>query len=90
LWESLLGLSLKNGKLRFSPCLPASWEKLRFPTGYEETIYHIVIRQIAGETDRAFLTLDGLIMPDAEIPWLMTGWNMPLRLSYRKHSIKIN
>ncbi|RPH87833.1 MAG: cyclic beta 1-2 glucan synthetase, partial [Deltaproteobacteria bacterium] len=63
--ESLLGLSLKNGNLSFSPCLPAFWKEIKISYRYGETLYHIVIRQSAGET--AVMKLDGLIMPDAEL-----------------------
>jgi cellobiose phosphorylase len=63
--ESLLGLSLKNGKISFSPCLPHSWNEIKIHYRYGETLYHITIRQAAGTT--AVLTLDGLVMPAAEI-----------------------
>ena len=77
--ESLLGLSLKNGKLSFSPCLPASWKEIKISYRNGETLYHIVIRQSAGET--AVMKLDGLIMPDAE---------MLLVDDRREHTLDVN
>lgn len=65
--ESLMGLSLKNGKLSFAPCLPEDWNEIKIHYRYGETPYHVVIRQTAGKTDPIVMTLDGLIMPDAEI-----------------------
>ncbi|MEN6469667.1 MAG: glucoamylase family protein [Smithella sp.] len=65
--ESLMGLTLKNGKLSFAPCLPEDWNEIKIHYRYRETLYHIVIRQRAGETDPIVMTLDGLTMPDAEI-----------------------
>ena len=65
--ESLLGLSVKNGKLSFAPCLPEDWNEIKIHYRYRETLYHIVIRQTAGETDHIVMTLDGLTMADAEI-----------------------
>ncbi len=64
--ESLLGLTLKNGKLSFAPCLPASWSKITMRYRYGETLYHISIRQTTGEK-RTVATLDGLMMQDARI-----------------------
>jgi cellobiose phosphorylase len=65
--ESLMGLSLKNGKLSFAPCLPEAWNEIKIHYRYGETPYHIVIRQTAGKTDHIVMTLDGLIISDAEI-----------------------
>ncbi|PKN19166.1 MAG: cyclic beta 1-2 glucan synthetase [Deltaproteobacteria bacterium HGW-Deltaproteobacteria-6] len=65
--ESLMGLTLKNGRLSFAPCLPQSWEDVKIHYRYGETLYHIVIRQAAGEADHAVMTSDGLTIPGAEI-----------------------
>ena len=76
--ESLMGLTQQNGKLSFAPCLPASWNEIKIHYRYGETFYHIVIRQIKGAT--AKVTLDGFIMPAAE---------MPLVDDRREHSIEV-
>ncbi|MDD4357053.1 MAG: hypothetical protein PHN98_07350, partial [Smithellaceae bacterium] len=65
--ESLLGLSIQESRIRFSPCLPAEWKEIKIHYRYGETLYHIVMRQHDSETDRPGLTLDGLVVPDSEI-----------------------
>ena len=65
--ESLLGLSIKQGKLRFSPCLPADWKEFKMSYRHRETLYRIVIRQIAGEDGQTGMTLDGSTVQDKEI-----------------------
>ena len=57
--ESLLGLSLEAGKLRFTPCLPADWEGFKVHYRYRETVYHITIRQTSEDKDGAGVTVDG-------------------------------
>ena len=68
--ESLLGLSLQNGKLRFSPCLPADWKEFKMSYRYRDTSYKIVIRQAARGTDQTVVSLDGKIMEDSAITLL--------------------
>jgi len=63
--ESLLGLKLNNNKLRIAACLPVAWDKIKMHYLYGETLYHIEIRQTAGEM--AGMTLDGLVIEGAEI-----------------------
>jgi cellobiose phosphorylase len=62
--ESLLGLTLEKGCLRFAPCLPADWTAFTMSYRYRETTYDIVVRQTlaaAGEGIRAAgITVDGL------------------------------
>ena len=41
--ESLLGLRLEVDKLRFTPCLPASWPSVKIHYRYRETVYHIIL-----------------------------------------------
>jgi len=65
--ESLIGFTLKNGRISFSPCLPEHWQEVKMSYRHGETLYHIVIRQAAGEADHAVIKLDGSPMPDAEI-----------------------
>jgi cellobiose phosphorylase len=43
--ESLLGLSLEKGCLRFAPCLPAHWSGFTMRYRYRETFYDIEVRQ---------------------------------------------
>jgi cellobiose phosphorylase len=43
LLESLLGLRLDGGTLRFAPCLPADWPGCTIHYRYQETVYHIAV-----------------------------------------------
>src|SRR5690606_26340709 len=58
--ESLLGLHLEVDRLRFAPCLPASWTEFKIHYRYRETFYHITIRNHAGGTTVVRLVLDGV------------------------------
>ncbi len=63
--ESLLGLTLKNGKLSISACLPASWKEIKIPTGTGKRF--TISSSVRPPEKRLVMTLDGLIMPDAEM-----------------------
>jgi cellobiose phosphorylase len=65
--ESLLGLSIQKGRIRFSPCLPPGWKEIKIHYRYGETLYHIVLRQYDSEMDRPVLILDGLAVTGPEI-----------------------
>jgi cellobiose phosphorylase len=45
--ETLLGLELKEGTLKFKPCLPADWTEYKIYYRYRETAYHINVLQTA-------------------------------------------
>ncbi|MFO7707919.1 MAG: hypothetical protein R6V84_07075 [Desulfobacterales bacterium] len=66
--ESLLGLSLEAGQLRFSPCLPANWEGFKMHYRYRETVYHVSVIQTRSGNDGMSLTVDGVKRPDLAIP----------------------
>jgi cellobiose phosphorylase len=69
--ESLLGLTLERGCLRFAPCLPADWTAFTMRYRYRETPYDIAIRQTlaaAGERLRATeVTVDGVAQTDGSV-----------------------
>ncbi len=69
--ESLLGLTLERGCLRFAPCLPADWTAFTMRYRYGETTYAIAIRQTfaaAGEgKQRAEITVDGVAQADGSV-----------------------
>jgi cyclic beta-1,2-glucan synthetase len=46
--ESLLGVRVDNGKLRFVPCVPAEWKEFKVRYRYRETVYAITVRQEGG------------------------------------------
>ncbi|RPI10970.1 MAG: cyclic beta 1-2 glucan synthetase, partial [Zetaproteobacteria bacterium] len=66
--ESLLGLRLEAGTLRFAPCLPADWKGFTVHYRYRETVYHIAVQQTARGHGGIAVTLDGTDRDDAAIP----------------------
>jgi cellobiose phosphorylase len=50
--ETLLGLRLEEGTLKFKPCLPADWKEYEIHYRYRETTYHIsVVQRTDGKRD---------------------------------------
>ena len=71
--ESLLGLKLEAGKLRFAPCLPADWDTFKLHYRYRETVYHIDVRQTRISDDKATVTVDGVEQQDGVLPLVDDG-----------------
>ena len=71
LLETLLGVNLGDGCLRFSPCLPARWPGFTMRYRYRETSYDIAVRQAtAGPGEAAGelrVTVDGVPQADAAV-----------------------
>ncbi|MDI1303174.1 MAG: glucoamylase family protein [bacterium] len=69
--ESLLGLGLEPGRLRFTPCLPEHWEALSLSYRYRTTTYGIsFVQTVAAEdesTDTITVSLDGIVQADNSI-----------------------
>ena len=65
--ESLLGLKLEAGKLRFAPCLPADWETFKLHYRHRHTLYHISVSQMRAATGAMSVTLDGVEQPDKAV-----------------------
>jgi cyclic beta-1,2-glucan synthetase len=69
--ESLLGLVLEKGCLRFAPCLPPDWTGFTMRYRYRETSYDISVRQApAGRGDAIHavrVTLDGVVQTDGAV-----------------------
>ena len=59
LFCSLLGLKLESDRLRIEPCLPPDWTGFTVHYRYRETVYHIVVHQMAGADGDEHLDLDG-------------------------------
>jgi cellobiose phosphorylase len=66
--ESLLGLRLEDGKLRFEPCLPAEWNEFKLRYRYRGTLYHITVSRARSEEKEMGVTVDGIQQPDGTIP----------------------
>jgi len=78
--ESLLGLHLEAGKLRFEPVLPAEWEGFSMDYRHRDTQYRIELRQSDAGTAPA-VWLDGQVQADGLIPLVDDG---------AEHSVKLN
>ncbi|MGB6262605.1 MAG: glucoamylase family protein [Rhodanobacter sp.] len=70
--ESLLGLRLEAGTLRFAPVLPAEWEGFTMDYRHRDTSYRIELRQRDAGTSPA-VRLDGELRADDRIPLLDDG-----------------
>ena len=68
--ESLLGLKLERGKLRFAPCLPQEWQTFSMSYRHRNTSYSIAVLQTAADAAAAggiSITLDGARQADDSI-----------------------
>ncbi len=79
--ESLLGLRLEAGKLRFAPVLPADWEGYTMAYRHRDTLYRIDVRQSDAGTQRE-VWLDGTLQPDGSIPLLDDGTEHEVELNW--------
>jgi cellobiose phosphorylase len=70
--ESLLGLRLEAGTLRFAPVLPPEWEGFALDYRHRDTLYRIDLRQGDAGTSSA-VRLDGELRADDRIPLLDDG-----------------
>ena len=78
--ESLLGLRLEAGRLRFAPVLPDDWEGFSLSYRYRDTWYRIELRHSAAST-LGSVWLDGVVQPDGHIPLIDDG---------HEHSVDLN
>jgi cyclic beta-1,2-glucan synthetase len=78
--ESLLGLRLEHGKLRFAPVLPEDWEGFTMDYRHRGTLYRIHLRQSdAGTVSTVWL--DGVAQADGRVPLADGG---------AEHSVELN
>ena len=66
--ESILGLRREADKLHFEPCIPPHWPSFKMNYRYQETVYHITVRQTQAADDVTTLTIDDIERPDMVIP----------------------
>ncbi len=66
--ESLLGLRLEGGRLRFEPCFPAEWTEFKLRYRFRDTLYRITVSRARSEEDETGVTVDGVRHPDGTIP----------------------
>ncbi|WP_426687677.1 GH36-type glycosyl hydrolase domain-containing protein [Rhodanobacter ginsengiterrae] len=79
--ESLLGLQLEAGHLRFAPVLPPDWDGFRMDYRHRDTLYRIDLRQSDAGTAPA-VWLDGEEQPDGRIPLLDDGVQHAVELNW--------
>jgi Cellobiose phosphorylase len=70
--ESLLGLHLEHGRLRFAPVLPPEWDGYAMDYRHGDTLYRIAVHQVGSELP-AVLTVDGVTRPDGVIALVDDG-----------------
>jgi cellobiose phosphorylase len=78
--ESLLGLRLEAGKLRFVSCIPPEWKTFKLSYRYRDTLYRITVLHGRFEEGEAGVTLDGIAQP---------GESIPLVDDRRDHSVEV-
>jgi cellobiose phosphorylase len=71
--ESLLGLRLVVDKLQVAPCFPAEWQAFKVHYRYRETVYHLVVQQVPGESGETNVTVDGVAQQGNAIPLVDDG-----------------
>jgi cellobiose phosphorylase len=76
--ESLLGVRVEAGRMRFAPCVPTAWKAFRVRYRYRETVYDITLRQEGGEPG---VTVDGVAQADATIA---------LVDDHREHTVEVH
>ncbi|HWU76682.1 MAG TPA: glucoamylase family protein [Rhodanobacter sp.] len=65
--ESLLGLRMEAGKLRFAPVLPSDWDGFSMDYRHGDTLYRIELRQNEPGSS-SNVRLDGVVQADGCIP----------------------
>jgi cyclic beta-1,2-glucan synthetase len=78
--ESLLGLRLEAGKLRFAPVLPIEWDGFSLDYRHRDTLYRINLRQSETGTAGA-VWLDGVLQADNVIALVDDG---------QEHSVEVD
>jgi cyclic beta-1,2-glucan synthetase len=66
--ESFLGLRLEEDRLHCTPCIPADWDGFTVHYRFQETVYHIEVRQTHEGAGTACVTVDGVEQRDGTIP----------------------
>jgi cellobiose phosphorylase len=65
--ESLLGLRLEGGSLRFEPCFPAEWKEFKLQYRFRDTLYRVAVSRARSE-DETGVAVDGVRHPGGTIP----------------------
>lgn len=57
--ESLLGLTLEDGRLSFNPTVPSSWDKFSIDYRYRTSLYRINITMVQSEANTVIVQVNG-------------------------------
>jgi cellobiose phosphorylase len=71
--ESLLGLTLEAGRLRFKPCFPAQWDSIAIDYRHLATTYHITMQRGDAETTALAVSVDGIAQTDTAVSLVDDG-----------------
>ncbi len=64
--ESFLGMQREANKLKFAPCIPADWDSFKIDYRFNNSVYHILIKQDKTVTELN-ITVDGDLQAGKEI-----------------------
>jgi cellobiose phosphorylase len=88
--ETMLGLTREGAKLHFNPCLPEDWASFTVKYRYGETVYPIIVNQVAIDPDKEVVIVDGaeqreltLSLVDDRVPH-----NVEVRVSRSRDTLK--
>jgi cellobiose phosphorylase len=85
--ESLLGVTLENGRLSIAPCIPAAWKGFTMRYRYRGTTYEIAVEQSTLAADAGVpavaITLDGVAQTGGSVPLSDDGQTHRVRVELR-------
>jgi cellobiose phosphorylase len=88
--ESLLGVTLDNGRLAIAPCIPADWKGFTMRYRYRGTTYEIAVEQSPEGTDDGVpdvaITLDGVAQSGGSVPLADDGQTHRVRVELRANA----
>ena len=82
--ESLIGITLDHGRLRFDPCLPPEWPSVSITYRHMENTYHIIIEQ-SDELSGTEVYLDKVKQEDPSILLVNDQKEHQVRVRTGKH-----
>ena len=65
--ESLLGLKLEAGRLRFALCMPDDWDGYKVHYRYGKTVYHIAVTRTHAVGAEMSTMVDGVEQSDRAV-----------------------
>jgi cellobiose phosphorylase len=64
--ETLLGIDLEDGTLRFTPLMPEDWDAYRVHYRFRESVHHITFKRVRGAPSGVVrVVVDGVDQPEA-------------------------